>query len=94
MSEHSKPTQNERVVQYIEDYGSITQLDAHAPEATTDLSDAPEEIKEEIISNAKLLEIRDEQSAEVTSTPKTSGLEFFTDEELLAEISRRMAINA
>lgn len=28
MSEHSKPTQNERVVQYIEDYGSITQLDA------------------------------------------------------------------
>lgn len=28
MSEHSKPTQNERVVKYIEDYGSITQLDA------------------------------------------------------------------
>ena len=69
-------------------------LDAHAPEATTDLSDAPEEIKEEIISNAKLLEIRDEQSAEVTSTPKTSGLEFFTDEELLAEISRRMDVKA
>lgn len=28
MSEHSKPTQNERVVQYIKDFGSITQLDA------------------------------------------------------------------
>lgn len=26
--EHSKPTQNERILDYIEDFGSITQLEA------------------------------------------------------------------
>ena len=28
MNEHSKPTQNERVIKYIKDFGSITQLEA------------------------------------------------------------------
>lgn len=28
MSEHSKPTQNERIIKYINEFGSITQLDA------------------------------------------------------------------
>jgi hypothetical protein len=28
MSENSKPTQNDRVVQYMKDFGSITQMDA------------------------------------------------------------------
>ena len=28
MSEHSKPTQNQRILDYIRDFGSITQLDA------------------------------------------------------------------
>ncbi len=28
MGEHHKPTQNQRVLEYIRDFGSITQLDA------------------------------------------------------------------
>ena len=28
MSEHSKPTQNQRILDYINDFGSITQLEA------------------------------------------------------------------
>lgn len=28
MGEHSKPTQNERIIKYINDFGSITQLEA------------------------------------------------------------------
>lgn len=28
MSEHSKPNQNERIIKYINDFGSITQLEA------------------------------------------------------------------
>lgn len=28
MSENSKPTQNQRILDYIRDFGSITQLDA------------------------------------------------------------------
>jgi hypothetical protein len=28
MTVHHKPTQNERIIQYINDFGSITQLDA------------------------------------------------------------------
>lgn len=28
MSEHSKPTQNQRILDYIKDFGSITQLEA------------------------------------------------------------------
>lgn len=28
MSEHSKPTQNERILSYINEFGSITQLEA------------------------------------------------------------------
>ena len=28
MSEHSKPTQNKRILEYINEFGSITQLDA------------------------------------------------------------------
>ena len=28
MSEHSKPTQNQRILDYIREFGSITQLDA------------------------------------------------------------------
>lgn len=28
MSEHSKPSQNERIIKYINDFGSITQLEA------------------------------------------------------------------
>jgi hypothetical protein len=28
MSEHSKPTQNQRVLEYINEFGSITQLEA------------------------------------------------------------------
>ena len=28
MSEHSKPTQNQRILEYMRDFGSITQIDA------------------------------------------------------------------
>lgn len=52
----------------------------------TDLSDAPPEIKEQIIANAELLEEKE--------TRRTSGLEFFTNEELLAELNRRMTAKA
>lgn len=54
----------------------------------TDLSDAPEEIKEQILENAELLERKEENTVEV----HTSGLEFFTNEELLAELNRRMSV--
>ena len=66
-------------------------LDAGAE--TTDLSDAPEEVKEQILGNAQLLAERDEQSTGPGQTLKASGLECYTNEELLAEISRRMAVN-
>lgn len=59
-------------------------LDLNSPQAEeTDLSDAPEEIKEEIIRNAELL-------SEKKDEPKVIGLEFFSNEELLAELQRRM----
>lgn len=66
------------------------------PEEVTDLSDAPQEVKEQIIANAELLEARDEQNAGPgpETAPKTSGLEFFSNEELLAELNRRMAAHA
>lgn len=55
----------------------------------TDLSDAPEEIKEQILENAELLERKE---GENTIEVHTSGLEFFTNEELLAELNRRMSV--
>ena len=66
------------------------------PEEVTELSDAPQEVKEQIIANAELLEARDEQKAGPgpETAPKTSGLEFFSNEELLAELNRRMAAHA
>jgi len=66
------------------------------PEEATDFSDAPQEIKDQIIENAELLEARDEQKTGPgpETTPKTSGLEFFSNEELLAELNRRMTAHA
>ena len=58
------------------------------PEQITDLSGAPKKIKEQILTNAERLKARDKQ--EPTPVPKTSGLKAFSNEELLAEINRRM----
>ena len=65
---------------------SIFGVEAEAVEVT-DLSDAPQEIKEQIISNAEALEAKEEKA-------HTSGLEFFSNEELLAELNRRMTVHA
>lgn len=54
----------------------------------TDLSDIAPEDKATIIENAERLKARDKQEA--TTTPKASGLECFSNEELLEEINRRM----
>lgn len=65
----------------------------------TDFSDAPPEIKEQILANAEKLEALDAEKTATTETAvktddkpaiKTSGLEFFSNEELLAELNRRM----
>ena len=66
------------------------------PEEVTDLSDIAPEDKATIIANAERLEARDEQNAGPVPalTPKSSGLEFFSNEELLAELNRRMAAHA
>lgn len=65
---------------------SIFGVEAEAVEAT-DLSDAPQEVKEQIIANAEALEAKEEKA-------QTSGLEFFSNEELLAELNRRMTVHA
>lgn len=62
------------------------------PEEVTDFSDAPEEVKAQIIRNAELLEKQDEQNN--GQVPGGSGLEIYTDAELLAELGRRMALKA
>lgn len=66
------------------------------PEEVTDLSDIAPEDKATIIANAERLEARDEQNAGPgpAPTPKSSGLEFFSNEELLAELNRRMTAHA
>lgn len=66
------------------------------PEEVTDFSDIAPEDKATIIANAERLEARDEQNAGTgpATTPKSSGLEFFSNEELLAELNRRMAAHA
>ena len=66
------------------------------PEEVTDFSDIATEDKATIIANAERLEARDEQNAGPgpAPTPKSSGLEFFSNEELLAELNRRMAAHA
>lgn len=75
------------VVEAIGSYlDSIFGVEAEAVEVT-DLSDAPQEIKEQIISNAEALEAKEEKA-------HTSGLEFFSNEELLAELNRRMTVHA
>ena len=62
------------------------------PEEVTDFSDAPEEVKAQIIRNAELLEKKDKQNK--GQVPGGSGLEIYTDAELLAELGRRMALKA
>lgn len=54
-------------------------------EDVTDFSDAPEEIKEQIMANAEALE--------QTENRKKITLESFSNEELLAELQRRMMAN-
>lgn len=74
-------------------------LDPHflkdEPEEVTDLSDAPAEIKKKIIENAELLEERDEQTEGPgpEAAPKENTLATFSNDELLAELNRRMAAN-
>lgn len=74
-------------------------LDRHLlkdePEEVTDLSDAPAEIKKQIIENAELLEERDEQTEGPgpEAVPKENRLATFSNDELLAELNRRMAAN-
>lgn len=65
---------------------SIFGVEAEEVEAT-DLSDATQEIKEQIISNAEALEAKEEKA-------HTSGLEFFSNEELLAELNHKMTVHA
>lgn len=66
------------------------------PEEVMDFSDIAPEDKATIIANAERLEARDEQNAGPGPAPttKSSGLEFFSNEELLAELNRRMAAHA
>ena len=67
------------------------------PEEVTDFSDIAPEDKATIIANAGALEARDEEKAIKTDdkpAAKSSGLEFFSNEELLAELNRRMAAHA
>lgn len=71
----------------------------------TDLSDAPQEIKAEIIKNAEILNEMPPQltlfdnassarNVNKEETPKATGLECFSNEELLAELQRRMTASA
>ena len=72
-------------------------------EEATDLSDIAPEDKAVIITNAEKLEAREVEKTAATETAiktddkpaaKSNGLEFFSNEELLAELNRRMAAHA
>ena len=68
----------------------IDYLNSRESEAeVTDLSDAPEEIKEQNLHNAEPLE--SEQSEDQVKA--MVGLSLFSNEELLEELKRRMAVN-
>jgi hypothetical protein len=79
-------------------------LDQRKPqEEVTDLSDIATEEKETIIENAEKLAAREADKTAATETaiktddepsPKINGLEFFSNEELLEELNRRMAAHA
>lgn len=56
MSEHSKPTQAQRVLDYIREFGSITQLEAFIDLGVMRLASRVSELKEQghdIISNTE-----------------------------------------
>lgn len=72
-------------------------------EEATDLSDIAPEDKAAIITNAEKLEAREVEKTAATETAiktddkpaaKSNGLDFFSNEELLAELNRRMAAHA